>query len=76
MDKRLLSLVTVLGLSLSGCGENVAEVSNQCKDLYKNENYNEALPVCEKACDLNDGYGCLKLGGLYHEGKGVTQAKE
>ena len=44
MNIRLLSFAALLGLSLSGCGENVAEVSNQCKDLYKNENYTEALP--------------------------------
>ena len=51
----------------------MAESSNLCKDLYKNENYTESFPSGEKACNLNNSDGCYHFGGLYHECKGVSQ---
>ena len=73
MDKRLLSLAAVLGLTLAGCTstltkEELVETENQCMNLFKKRNYTEAFPFCEKACANNGGLSCLVLGVRYELG--------
>jgi len=41
------------------CTDEAAE----CRNLYDAEQFSEALTVCEKACNMNNGNGCLTIGG-------------
>lgn len=54
---------------------NIAFASDSeiCERELKNKNYIRAFQYCEKACSLNDGYGCALLGSLYDNGSGVKQ---
>ncbi|WP_406038751.1 tetratricopeptide repeat protein [Succinimonas sp.] len=45
----------------------------QCYRLYDSKKYSEALPMCEKSCNLNNGIACFILGFMYEFGKGVAQ---
>ena len=67
MKKSLLSLTAVL-LNIA-CTDEATE----CRNLYDAEQFSEALTVCEKACNMNNGNGCLTIGELYRNGQGVKQ---
>ena len=50
------------------------ENCNNIGSVYcKAENYQQALKYFKKACELNDGFGCYNLAGLYDQGLGVRQ---
>ena len=82
MKKYFLCLLAVLGLTLSGQAsaaltkEEIAEASNQCKTLFNNEQYADAYPFCQKACDNNDSSSCQWLGGYYWVNQDFQRAKQ
>ena len=51
-----------------------AHASNECAQLVKSKNYEEAIHVCHEACKLNNGISCRFLGQLYHLGYGEKQS--
>src|SRR5574344_419046 len=65
----ILSIISLLSFF------NIAFASDSeiCKREIENNNYTRAFQYCEKACSLNDGGGCTKLGWLYDDGRGVRQ---
>ena len=67
--KLFLSAAICLSLSNTTLANNV----DLCVTKIKAELYTEAVPYCEKACNLNDGLGCGILGGLFYKGQGVRQ---
>ena len=67
--KLFLSAAICLSLSNTTLANNV----DLCVTKIKAELYTEAVPYCEKACNLNNGLGCSFLGFLYREGQGVRQ---
>ena len=67
--KLFLSAAICLSLSNTTLANNV----DLCVTKIKAELYTEAVPYCEKACNLNDGVGCNNLGELYDKGHGVKQ---
>ena len=71
MKKPLLCLTAVICFSLL----NIActDEATECRNLYDAEQFSEALTVCEKACNMNNGNGCLNIGKLYYNGQGVKQ---
>lgn len=40
---------------------------------YENQDFSKARKYFEKACELNSGGGCFRLGKLYHGGNGVKK---
>lgn len=64
-------LYAVMFLSFSKIA--FADDFGSCIDKIKNEDYVGAKPYCEKACSLNDGWGCTRLGWFYFGGLGVKQ---
>ncbi|GAA9685250.1 hypothetical protein VH58_02080 [Helicobacter pylori] len=40
---------------------------------YEKQDFSKARKYFEKACDLNNGWGCSFLGVLYYNGDGVKQ---
>ncbi len=74
MKKLPLCLTAVICFSLLSIAcTDEDENARQCSNLYNASWYSEALPLCQKTCDLNGGEGCTYLGILYAEGKGVKQ---
>ena len=67
--KLFLSAAICLSLSNITFANNV----DLCVTKIKAELYTEAVPYCEKACNLNNGLICGVLGILYAEGQGVRQ---
>ena len=70
MIKNLLYVYCILGLF---CMNVHASDVKQCEQLYKSKKYEEALPICQNDCDMNDGVGCFYIGGLYYRGLVVKQ---
>jgi len=70
MKKLPLCLTAVICVSLLNlaCTDEAAE----CHKLAANNQNSEAIPFCEKACNLNDGEGCFYL-GLFYRYSGATQ---
>ena len=67
--KLFLSAAICLSLSNTTFANNV----DLCATKFIAGLYTEAAPYCEKACNLDDGWGCAKLGFLYDEGQGVKR---
>ena len=65
-EKLLVSLLALVVLLLSGCG--TPEMADK---RYVGDG--ESLRQLKKACDLNDGFVCSRLGFLYMNGEGVKQ---
>ena len=74
MKKPLLCLTAVICFSLLNIACNDDE-STECRNLFGAQQYSEALPFCEKACNQNSGDGCFFLGFLYYIDQGYQQAK-
>ena len=66
MKKLLVSLLALVVLLLSGCG--TPEMADK---RYVGDG--ESLRQLKKACDLNDGFVCSRLGFLYMNGEGVKK---
>ena len=71
MKKLPLCLTAVICFSLLNVA--TADPLGDCIRLGQNEQYREALPFCQEACNLNDGNECLNIGELYYNGQGVKQ---
>jgi len=71
MKKLPLCLTAVICFSLL----NIACIDEgvQCRNLYDTDQYDKALPHCDKSCNRHDGEGCFNLGYLYANGLGVEQ---
>jgi len=71
MKQLPLCLTVVISFSLLNvaCTDETA----QCQNLYNHEQYSEAFPFCQEACNLNNGLGCSNLGLVYSNGQGVRQ---
>ena len=69
--KLFLSAAICLSLSNTTFANNV----DLCVTKFEAGLYTEAVPYCEKACNLNDGWGCGRLGILYTIGQNCQQAK-
>ena len=67
--KLFLSAAICLSLSNITFANNV----DLCTTKFIAKLYTEAVPYCEKACNLNNGLICGVLGILYAEGQGVRQ---
>ena len=66
-----LFLSAAICLSLSNT--TFANHADLCATKVRAGLYTEAVPYCEKACNLNNGLGCSTLGFLYSKGQGVKQ---
>ena len=71
MKKLLLCLTAVICFSLLNVA--MADPMTGCSIRILFEQYREAVPFCQEACNLNDGNGCHNLGWLYVHGLGVKQ---
>ena len=71
MNKTLLCLTAVICFSLLNVA--TANPMTDCGTRINGEQYREALPFCQEACNLNEGLGCFNLGVLYTKGLGVRQ---
>ena len=71
MKKSLLYLTAVISFSLLNVA--MADPMTECSTRIRSEQYREAVPFCQEACNLNNGLGCFNLGFLYADGKGVRQ---
>lgn len=71
MKKISLCLTAVICFSLLNVAR--ADETSQCANLYATYQYSDALPFCQKSCDLDYGVGCGALGLLYANGFGVRQ---
>ncbi len=71
MKKLLLCLTAVICFSLLNVA--TANPMNDCVTRMDGEQYREALPFCQKACNLNYALGCFAIGLLYNNGQGVRQ---
>lgn len=67
--KLFLSAAICLSLSNTTFANNV----DLCATKIIAELYTEGVPYCEKACNLDNDWGCAILGALYYEGNGVKQ---
>ena len=67
--KLFFSVAICLSLSNTTFANNVG----LCDTKFIAGLYTEAVPYCEKACNLDVGKGCAVLGSLYHDGRGVKQ---
>lgn len=67
--KLFLSAAICLSLSNTTFANNVGLCATKCIAGL----YTEAVPYCEKNCNLGDGLGCTALGDLYAKGQGVKQ---
>ena len=67
--KLFLSAAICLSLSNITFANNV----DLCATKIQAGLYTDAVPYCEKACNLDEGSGCSNLGLLYDEGQGVKQ---
>ena len=67
--KLFLSAAICLSLSNTTFANNI----DLCTTKFNAGLYTEAVPYCEKACNLNNGLICGVLGILYDEGQGVKQ---
>lgn len=45
--------------------------SDDCESLIEDNNYHDAVPLCIKECNENEGRSCTNLGILYRQGQGV-----
>ncbi len=68
----------VLCLCLLGGGGLMAEPNPEELVLlgiksYEKQDFSKARKYFEKACDLNNGGGCINLGVLYQNGQGVKR---
>ncbi|GAA7220959.1 hypothetical protein HpBGD77_13380 [Helicobacter pylori] len=52
---------------------NPEELFNLGMLSYDKQDFSKARKYFEKACDLNNGWGCSFLGDLYRSGDGVKQ---
>jgi len=66
MKKIFIGLSVFLILLLNGCG--TPDISDK-----KYVGDGESLKQLKKACDLNDGFVCSRLGVLYMNGEGVKK---
>ena len=69
--KLFLSAAICLSLSNTTFANNV----DLCATKIQAGLYTDAVPYCEKACNLNNGVICFGLGVLYSFGCGVRQNK-
>ena len=69
--KLFLSAAICLSLSNTTFANNI----DLCTTKFNAGLYTEAVPYCEKACNMNVGIGCFGLGVLYSFGGGVRQNK-
>ena len=67
--KLFLSAAICLSLSNTTFANNI----DLCTTKLNAGLYTEAVPYCEKACNLNNGLRCGLLGVLYAVGQGVRQ---
>ena len=65
--KLFLSAAICLSLSNTTFANNVG----LCGTKFIAGLYTEAVPYCEKECNLDYGSGCAVLGALYYDGQGV-----
>ncbi|MGN1393531.1 MAG: tetratricopeptide repeat protein [Succinivibrionaceae bacterium] len=70
--KLFLSVAMCLSLS----NTTFANDDDLCVTKFIAGLYTEAIPYCEKSCNLDEGSGCDKLGVLYAKGQGVKQDKK
>lgn len=54
-------------------GPNPEELFNLGMLSYDKQDFSKARKYFEKACDLNNGWGCSNLGVLYEYGQGVEK---
>ncbi len=71
MKKLPLCLTAVICFSVLNVA--TADPVTDCGTRMDGEQYREALPFCQKACNWNDGLGCFAVGLLYEKGEGVRQ---
>ena len=71
MKKLPLCLTAVICFSLLNVAS--ADSMTDCGERVMSNQYREAFPFCQKACNLNNGLACSALGVLYDAGHGVRQ---
>ncbi|WP_187858533.1 sel1 repeat family protein [Helicobacter pylori] len=52
---------------------NPEEIFNVGVKSYEEQDFEKAIALYKKACDLEVGGGCFNLGALYHNGQGVEK---
>ncbi len=52
---------------------NPEELFNLGIKNYEKQDFSKARKYFEKACDLNNGWGCNNLGDSYQNGEGVEK---
>ncbi|GAA7781534.1 hypothetical protein JP0175_03880 [Helicobacter pylori] len=76
--KKAIFRVLCLGCVLIGGGwlmaePNPEELLNLGMLSYDKQDFSKAKEYFEKACELNNGWGCNNLGDLYQNGEGVEK---
>ena len=66
MTKQLLLLLFALNFAL-------ANLTNEAKATCDAGDEQTAAKIWQKACETSEARGCVRLGFLYHSGKGVEQ---
>ncbi|MEJ5167869.1 MAG: tetratricopeptide repeat protein [Arcobacteraceae bacterium] len=69
MKKILITLIAILGMSIY----SYANDFDKGMKAYIENNYTQALPFLQKACDGGKAEGCNNLGAMYANGQGVRQ---
>ena len=59
--KQNFSIIFFICFTLLGC-ESKEDLAQKCANLSDTGKISEAVLVCRKACDLDDGFSCRKLG--------------
>ncbi len=66
--KKALLLIILLIAALFGCSKTHDEYLSEAKELYKNEEYDKALSLYNKACEKGSLKGCMFLADVYKKG--------
>ncbi|GHR25053.1 tetratricopeptide repeat protein [Helicobacter pylori] len=70
---RALCLCCALIGGVNGREPNPEELLNLGMLSYDKQDFSKAKEYFEKACELNNGWGCNNLGDLYQNGEGVEK---
>lgn len=66
--KKTLLLIILLITALFGCSKTHDEYLSEAKELYKNQKYDKALSLYNKACEKGSLKGCMFLADVYKKG--------
>jgi hypothetical protein len=71
VEKAILSVVVSSDRNLSVQQSNIAENVKRALMLFDTDNYTEARPLLNQACNAGKAEACEDLGEIYHAGWGV-----